>query len=498
MASESAQAEGEMSNIATSDQINYKQRLFSHPQYALAPQFSNTFGQAVQLTTGQTPVTIIVPPECFNLSESHLQYTVNLPANTTNFIWRCLQPLAEISHIQFYSGSNMWMVDIDNLQNYLSILLKREQSREDFLSNSSETGIYQSNSVVNVVPALRNSTVLTANTANGAANPSSVNYTEPGYFAVSSAVNTVVSYVVNFPLRLIKNSLFSINKDLYFGQTTYLKLYFGPMSKIAYCSSSAANPSAGTKISYVTDVATAAPSIGPAIGTPGAGINYANNVSPINVTLQLAIQTNQDLRTSLINKVSTEGLSYIIPYVQAYKTSNAGSSQNVSIQLDAGNGRTLEKVYHAVYNSFEDMDCAYDNANCQTVSNAFASTNSKVLQYYTQLNGQRIQQLTLDTTFTGPFTDYMYNRSGIRGSILSNINVYQYNWHHCDDWTGYGAKYDQSSSSNLVSGIPMGVQPLTWSFVGVSMRLLNNSFQHYTWFVFTKKLLISTSAVLVQ
>ena len=130
------------------------------------------------------------------------------------------------------------------------------------------------------------------------------------------------------------------------------------------------------------------------------------------------------------------------------------------------------------------------------------------MQYYTQLNGKRNQDITIDCTSNAanPFLDYMTHRRQLRGSILSNLNVYQYNWFHCDDWSDFGPKYDQDNKGELISGIPMSVAPLTWSFVGVSIRAatgvaganLNNTFQHYTWFVFIKKLTMSPGTVLVQ
>ena len=114
-----------------------------------------------------------------------------------------------------------------------------------------------------------------------------------------------------------------MTKKLYFEQTTYLKVYFGPLSKICYNSDSNANPSAGSKSVYT------------------------GNASISNFQLMLAVESNQDLRTMTINKVSSGGLSYLIPYVQAFKNSNFGASQNISIQLDQGYGRTLVKVHHA-------------------------------------------------------------------------------------------------------------------------------------------------------
>jgi len=481
MASPQAIAEG--GSVVTSDQINYQQKMYSHPSYRFEPQFPNTFGQAINLTASQLPVTINIPPEVFNLSQSSLNYTVTLPAaGANNYIWTALQALKEISHMQFYSGSNMWVVDIDNLQNYLDIVLKKELEQDDFLSlDPSLTGIGQNNSLVNVIPALRNANYNGNNTltAGFAANQSSVNFTEPGYFQVGAA-NTDVTYNVQFPLRLIKNTAFSIDKNLYFGQTTYMKVYFGPLSKICYVSTSNANPSAAAKTSY-TGAATVT-----------------------NFQLMLAVENNQDLVNMIKTKVSSSGLEYLIPYVQAFKNSNQGTSQNISIQLDQGNGRSLMKVYHAPYNVQEDLDTMYDHANTDTISGTTSiAINQKTQQYYTQLNGKRNQDITIDCTSNGPFLDYMQHKRQLRGSILSNLNVYQYNWFHCDDFSDFGPRYDQDNKGELISGIPMSVAPLTWSFVGVVMRTLvansaNNTFQHYTWCVFVKKLTMAPGQVLVQ
>lgn len=479
MASQSAIAEG--GSVVTADQINYQQKMFSHPSYRFEPQFPNTFGQPINLTTSQTPVTINIPPEVFNLAQSSLNYSVTLPAaGAGNYIWYALQALREISHIQFYAGNSMWIVDLDNLQNYLDIVLKKELEQDEFLSLDPLTGVSQNNSLVNVIPALRNANYNGNNTltAGFAANPSSVNYGEPAYFQVGGN-NAAVTYNVQFPLKYIKNTAFSIDKSLYFGQTTYLKLYFGPLSKICFQSTSNANPSAAAKTSY----------------TGAAEVR--------NLQLMLAQESNLDLANMIKSQVSS-GLSYLIPYVQAFKTSNSGGSQSISIQLDQGNGRSLMKVYHAPYNVQEDLDTMYDHSNNDTISGTTSiAINQKTQQYYTQLNGKRTQDITLDCTSAGPFTDYMQHKRQLRGSILSNLNVYQYNWFHCDDFSDFGPRYDQDNKGELISGIPMSVAPLTWSFVGLVMRPLvanstNNTFQHYTWFVFVKKLSMSPGQVIVQ
>lgn len=62
--------------VVTASQIDYKQKMFSHPSYKYEPQFPNTFGQPITLGTSQTPVTINIPLEVFNLSDSILSYNI--------------------------------------------------------------------------------------------------------------------------------------------------------------------------------------------------------------------------------------------------------------------------------------------------------------------------------------------------------------------------------------------------------------------------------------
>ena len=104
MASQSSIAEGEKSGISVSDQLQYRQSLFSHPQYRLEAQFSNTYGAPIILGTSQVSATINLPPVPFNLAQSYLLYSVNIPVCSTanSYIWYATQALAHISHIQFY------------------------------------------------------------------------------------------------------------------------------------------------------------------------------------------------------------------------------------------------------------------------------------------------------------------------------------------------------------------------------------------------------------
>ena len=128
MASSEAIAESR-NGVVSSDSISYSQSLFSHPIYKLVPAFPNNFGAPINLGTTQIPVVVNISPEVM------MNLTVNLPAGAgATYTWYHQQALSCISHIQFYTSNQQWVVDLDQVQNYLDIVIKRELEATDFQS----------------------------------------------------------------------------------------------------------------------------------------------------------------------------------------------------------------------------------------------------------------------------------------------------------------------------------------------------------------------------
>lgn len=459
--------------VVNAPSLDYSQKGFRCGFLQYQQQFPNTYGQPILLNTSQSQVTINLPPTVYNLAKSYLLYTVTLPVTTAAaYIWTPQDVISEISHIQYYGqNTGQMMCDLDNLQNYSKIMMKRNTSFEDYLTNDASNKLYPSNSLVNVAPAIRNGA---ATAGFIGPQPSNRNYVEPAYWNVG-ALSTAVSYQVLLPLKNISETIFSLDKNLYFGgQLTYLKLFFGPLSKICYQSSSNANPSAGAPIGYSTSDTT-----GPAI---------------TNLQLMLNVEVDPDISNEIMGRVNSSGISMIIPYPISYKNSNNGNTQNINIQFDVGNGRMLNKIIHSVFNVNESLDTMYDNAN--NPQGLGSLQLQKTLQYYTQLNSKRLQNITLDCQTAGLYTDYMFHRNQLRGSVLLDRNVYQWNWHHADVFDNYGPAYQQDNLTNneLISGIAMGDQKaLTWQFNGQSMT--SAQYQHYTYAIFSRKLTITATGV---
>ena len=315
--------------------------------------------------------------------------------------------------------------------------------------------------------------------------PSSRNFTEPAYWNVSAVANAAAltgaaTYTVVLPLSHIKETIFALDKNMYFGgNLTYLKLFMGPLTKIAFQSTSNVNPSLETPNTYA-----------PGVGAGSAQIE--------NLQLMLNVEVDQYISQDIMNSFSA-GVSMIIPYPISYKNSNAGTTQTINIQFDAGNGRSLSKLIHSIWSSTEQNDTMYDCSN--NPLNDGSVQPQKCVQYYTQLNSRRLQNINLDCSLAGPFTDYMSHRDQFRGSVIQNRNIYQWNWHHCDDFSQFGPNYNQDSiaGNELIAGIPMGDQKaLTWQFNGTVMIPPNSNittYQHYTWAIFTRKLTINFTGV---
>ncbi len=478
------------SSMVIASQIDYEQKAFSHGELVYTPQYPNNYGVPTLIGNGSaTNVTIILPPEVYNLSQSYLNGVLTIPSPTTGqYVWTYGGVgFGLIQSIQFYGSSNQLLVDIDNVQNYLNIVGKKEMSQKDFLSSDYRNGMSQSNSLVGAVPAQRfgNSTLPVS-----PLNPASVNYLEPNYFncgaigAASAGGSTPGQVVINFsiPLNLIKNTLFAVDKNLFFGNIMYMKITFGSASKICYMSSSNANPSSGTPAPWVHNAAPLA--------------TEPTSIQVTNLQLMLAMENKEEIKETLKRKVATTGLELFIPWTRSYKATNSSSSQSIPHQFTPGEGVTLQKIIHAIYNVQESLDTAYD---CSNVANAPAGTTvQKISSFYTMLNGRRLGDLAIDCTTLQ--TDYMCMKKLIKGSVMQNASIYQHNWFWEDDFTGYGAVGDQEGRPNLVSGIPLTSQgPLIYTFVGTNMvsqagaSPLNNnySFFHYDYVTFTRKLSIT-------
>jgi hypothetical protein len=324
-----------MSDSKQSKQNDYSQGVEGASTYRYTQVQSNSFGQTITINTSNTPVVFNLPNEVHNSYNDYLIYNINIPAFATGYIWYRADVLPGVSHIQNYASNGNFMVDLDNLGNYMQNVLKKEVNLEDFKSYDNLSCLYPSNALANAIPNI-DATSLAAPVATP--NFATTNYDEPAKWQCGN-YNSDVNIQVKFPMRLLKNTKYAIDKNLYHNMISYLKIYFGPLSKLGFNSTSNAGPSVGTN----TEILTA--------------------VTVTNLVYQMALEDNISEKEKVMNAVRGGGISKYIPYVQAFKNSNNGSTQNINIQLENGLGSSVTKIYHSVYNNSETQATAYDNIN---------------------------------------------------------------------------------------------------------------------------------------
>jgi hypothetical protein len=489
-------------SILSAPEIDYQQQTYSHPTYKYLQFYPNTFGQAITIGSALNQVTINLPPnECINFAKSYLTWYDSITNGTAGALtyWIHNDTVPEINRMQLQPSNSTYLVDIDYFQNYFQLSSKAETNfgefmcRDPFLENMVPCNCLNAN----------NLKIGSSNTNTAVAGSGSVNYTEPAYLYTTGSLTNVAGgnnanvYNISRMLKLgdIKNSFMSIDKDVYFGgQISYLKLWIGTSDKFGFSSTNAGDPITGAALLSAA----------------------ATTIQMNNLTLYLAVESNELIRQDIMQQVQSEGLRYMIPYVQAYKNLyGASSTQQLSIQLDVNSGQAFRKIYWSLYNNTESGTLAYDHSNIN-YSNAFLGVvpfyGSKIYNFWSLLNGKRLQDITIDSRIgqntavaaagTMPAVpvgsiplDWMSLKNKLKGSVIQNSQVYQANWFWLDDFTGFSSIMMQNGCPQIFSGIPMSAVALVYGFNAYATTTY--AYNHYAYSVFFKELNISTSLVTV-
>lgn len=468
-------------NIASSpgtvppSSLDFAQKLFgtSNPQLLPVPNSNN----GVDIVIGSSPVAYQFQPPT-NVAypgKSYLTGILSLADQGANsFFWYWVNVFCSwLTQLQMMLDNGTLIVDCNYLQKYMKMILlwmipATEFDTSDFTTFYSG-GFGISNSLANVVPALRPNP-----SARGTPNPSSVNYLENAQLQVfpgGSGTTREMPFVL--PLRMIRGTYFSTEKAFYTTQILYIRTFVGPIQNIGYQTKDGNGPSSDSPLI--------------------PGVNYitpTGNTTLKNLTLLWAVETDPLVRNAFIERVNN-GISYAIPFVYFSRQQVAGSTQINTINIAPGAGMNIQKLIYSIFSTSEQADSCYDNDN---------RGGSKLQLYYTTLNGQRRQaSLTLNCQGTGqnPYSDYLYNKDHFRGTKVLNRDVYQQNWVHIEDFSNFGAKYDLSGESELIAGLPLGPNQLSYVFNGQQMAG-TTAFMHYAFMIVTRLMRMHGGQVSVQ
>lgn len=217
-------------------ELDYAKQTISHGTYQYSQVIQQTNGTSVTISVqgGQESI-FEIAPKCMNLSETVLAFTANIPALTSKTAYVYAEGMPYIGQIQLYTRTGLFLMDINDLNNYLATVTRRESKLADILGLDKVAKVGED--AVNLVGfnegiQASNGTAATNyrptdNTGGKTA------FTEPLYLFQSASGGALT---INYKWKLgrILNSICSRNNDLYFADILMLRIVWAASTKIYF------------------------------------------------------------------------------------------------------------------------------------------------------------------------------------------------------------------------------------------------------------------------
>lgn len=444
--------------------LSYKKQGLSHPRYRLQKVMADETATITNTSSGGQYLNFSLPPIVFNLSKSVLAAKITPKATTAvyNFLWADVLTLFD--NVVLADSQGFEIAKVNTLNFYLKTVNRCETSYKRFLTmpqaddcqitpNTSTTplgvwsGIQRVKCQYDALTVSTNTSIVSPVAAlNYLLVPNTVfrrdyskiesldDVQELFYYRTTNKDQPVIS--LRFQLSDIHNTLFSVDKCVFFDQNVSLRFLIAPT----------------TQMGYQSDSITAA-------GTIQA---YAANIEISSPALYLSVQIDEEVNQEIRAQVRGSGLEILHPAVEANsKTISAAGSQTVSWNYSNMNGnKSLIKVYHTLFPSSVSTTSAHNVYNNSNTSSADAK-DLKVSVYHTELNLVNEQGREVDTSEN---EDWVLLQENFEGSLIRNQGQYEKNWVHISN---YGTMpVCEQDLSNTVQGLSLSQQPLRFDFVG--------------------------------
>lgn len=478
-------------NEVVSDQLKFRSKEYSHPKYKLSQLYPLSGSQTQTINAaGSQEIIFQLPVKCMNLSKSVLSYTMR-PADYAgddgdNVFFTHKSPLTAIRQIQLYTQGGVYLCDLYNVNKYLNVVYFAETDKETFSTNEirnntsiSNYGIYAHQNgrpaPIATIPlgSYNYSSRVVTNAAGAVQAVDAVGttavgqferiYFEPGTLSPADpqpdppTPDPVIN--IQFPMKYLYNTIFDIDKDMFFGEVLQLRIVFDGRDA-TYFQAEATNDATNAEA-------------------------CSQDINVTNIAFYTAVEQDQNIVNSIVKKFNTEGITIPIPYVYTYKTNLSSTSQSLSLRFNKAHGKKLRRIYHAPFHNVENSVTAYMRDNiggAKTVSN-----------FYTLLNNDRLQEFNVDCSKA---QDYMLLNHKLKNSTFVGVDSYQYVWFWVDDFTSEKPlSSPESKDIFLSSGIDLSAEQ-KWD---IYMTTANNrALNHYNFAITEKELLIRPGAIQVQ
>jgi hypothetical protein len=216
----------------------------------------------------------------------------------------------------------------------------------------------------------------------------------------SSGIANIFS-CLSYPIDLsaFKDTLFSLNKNIYFGDNLVLTINWNPTNKFTFQTVGAANANTIT-----------------------APITSTGNATISSLFLYTATETDPTIISQLVSTVSNGEFSLIVPFVYCQKYALAtGTTASMQQRINSSYGSTLLRAYFGIFHGTE------------TNATVFTHNDSYITDYNTYMDGLRLQDFTLKIS---DGTAYLANERNLRDSCMLTLQQYKDQFIHVDNWCG--------------------------------------------------------------
>jgi hypothetical protein len=452
-------------SVSQSSELNYNAEIAQHSSSRMSRVLPISGTSDITLSTGSTQeLTFELPNKVYNLARSSLDFNLNAPLTTSKA--NCLHSLGQsaIDRISIFTREGVFLTDMVNFAQFSRVVTPLVTKHDDFMDNDSSRGAaseaaakladkghnaFKCDAVRGAAAAGVSDRQGQRLAAGGAALESnSESYVSPQYF-VTSAVGGALNVNYSIPLSEIHHSLCSVDRVMYFGQSLMLRVHFAPTDRMGFSADDFA------------------------LTTPGA---LASAIVVSEVKVYLAVETNPVVVQGLVNRVQSQGLQVMVPYVYGYQyTSPANVDTSVQQRLNAGHGQRLLNSYHA------DFHLTNSGTTSMDISNV---GNAKVVSFQTQLDNNNLQEYV---PLCANNEDYDIVKPMLKGSMISSSDQYRYNRCWIDSWRKGPCASWKARDGTEMDGLELTSERI-WQ---ISTTGSGAAFRQHSWFVVQRTLTIS-------
>jgi hypothetical protein len=457
-----------------SSELDYSPVVSNHSTVlyrTVAPQGANSLASNVTSSVG--PTEFIIPPSCFNLAKSRLNFTIQLAAggaDLTNVI--NANTLTTISRITLYdSATNALWCDISNVNQYASLLVPactdfKEYSTKAFRSTTPVTAANAADAItaarlvtVEDISKVNKTTNLTGD--NGDLWPENPYFSRRQFYLGGTAGNAINALDISIPLSAFKMSVLSSDKVMYCPSNLVLQVYWAPNNNYAF-------------------KCTAADPVAPDTGD--VSLTTAINIS--NISLTLANEGNLAIVSQIINKVMASGISLPIAYPTStvYSSSDNATAHSYQLSLTRGYGNRILAIVTAPF-----------TRSTVAKNNLHERLAGDTSQYNTFLNNVAIKSQA-GFSIASSQDYFVANREYLEGSVIQSLGEYVLGeWVHIDGF--FGEKPIKDVDQHEIDGLDVGAQSSTWQIQATTAAA---SYNWATIIIGQKQLSISNQGSMVQ